>query len=340
MTERIIGIAQAGIANHGRTILNAIRDAGNLRLVSCYDINTVANEEVAKEFSAVAAKGYDELIENPAVEAVALVTPNHLHPEQIRKAAAAGKHIFVEKPVTNTTAEAQEAISVARNAGVVLMVGHNTRRRQVFRRAKALLGEGRIGKIVAVEANLSRPAGLQAGLPAWKADRKTCPLLPMIQLGIHFVDTIEYLLGPVHRVGCFATNVAMPTDAYDSTAAILQLKSGIPVALTSYYVSADEYFLRVYGTEGTIHCLPLTLQLDLLEKGERKETIHEDHSSEGARSYIHQMREFAECIVLNKQPETGGEGGLRALAVIEAMVRSVEHQVIVEVDEILKESAS
>ena len=243
----------------------------------------------------------------------------------------------MDKPITNTVAEAREAVDLATNSGVILMVGHNTRRRQVMRRAKALLTEQRIGQIVAVEANLSRPAGLQAGLPAWKADRRTCALLPMMQLGIHYVDAVEYLLGPIERVSCFAANIAMPNQVFDSTAAILQLKSGIPVSLSSYYVSADAYFIRIYGTKGTIHCFPLKLRLDLLQDGEPKETIEENFSSEGAESYILQMREFGECVLRGVQPETGGREGLRALAVIEAMVKSVENHLVVELNDILKE---
>jgi len=337
MTEKKVRIAQAGIANHGRTIVNATRDAGNLQLISCFDINMAANEQVAKEFGATAAAGYDQLVNDPNVDAISLVTPNHLHLEQIRKAIEAKKHIFVDKPITNTVAEAHEAIGLAKQAGLILMVGHNTRRRRVFRRAKALLTEKRIGDIVAVEANLSRPAGLQAGLPAWKADRRTCELLPMMQLGIHFVDTVEYLIGPIERVSCFAGSIAMPNQAFDSTAAILQLKSGIPVSLASYYVSADAYFVRIYGTQGTIHCFPLKLRLDLLQNGEPKETIEEDFSSEGAGSYILQMREFGDCVLRGVQPETGGDQGLKALAVIQAMVTSVEHHSVVELNDILKE---
>jgi UDP-N-acetylglucosamine 3-dehydrogenase len=335
MTETKVKIAQVGIANHGRTIVNATRDAGNLRLISCYDINTAANEAVAKEFGAIAAAGYDQIVEDATVDAVSLVTPNHLHLDQIRMAAARKKHIFVDKPITNTVAEAREAIAIAQRAGVVLMVGHNTRRRQVFRRAKALLAERRIGDIVAVEANLSRPAGLQAGLPAWKADRRTCALLPMMQLGIHFVDAVEYLIGPVERVSCFAVNIAMPNEVYDSTAAILQLKSGIPVSLTSYYVSADAYFVRIYGTQGTIHCYPTKLRLDLLKNGEPNASTEEEFNSEGAGSYILQMKEFGDCVLRGMQPETGGEQGLRALAVIEAMVRSVEQRAVINLSDIL-----
>ena len=335
MTEKILRVGQAGIANHGRTIVNAIRDSGNLQLVSCFDINATASDKVAKEFSASAKTSYDELVNDPGIDAVALVTPNHLHADQVTKAVKAKKHIFVEKPIANTVLEAQEMIAQAEGAGLVFMVGHNTRRRLVFRRAKELLNQKTIGQIIAVEANLSRPVGLQPEMPAWKADRKTCPLVPMMQLGIHFVDTVEYLIAPVVRVSCLAAHIAMRNEALDATAAILQLESGVPVSLTSYYVSADTYFVRIYGTKGTIHCYPLKLQLDLLENGNFKESIHEDYSSEGAGSYILQMREFGECVLQGTKTETGGTEGLRALAVIEAMVKSAEKHTVVELSDIL-----
>ncbi|MBI3787712.1 MAG: hypothetical protein HY276_05575, partial [Ignavibacteriales bacterium] len=155
------------------------------------------------------------------------------------------------------------------------------------------------------------------------------------QLGIHFIDTISYLLGPISRVGCFAANIAMPGSALDSTTAILQLASGIPVSLTSYYVSAETYFLRIYGTEGTLHCAPTKLRLELLKNGEFHEANEEDFSAEGAESYILQMREFGECVLSGKKPETGGEEGLRALAAIEAMVKSVSTRSIIEIKSIL-----
>lgn len=334
MNTRKVRIAQAGIASHGRTILNAIRESGNLELVSCFDINISASAQVAKEFSIKVASSYEAMINDPNVEAIALVTPNHLHAGQLRKAAAAKKAVFVDKPITNTVAEGLEIISLMNNAGLPLLVGHNTRRRRVFRRVKTLLNENRIGKIIAVEANLSRSAGLQAGLPAWKADPSISALLPMMQLGIHFIDTISYLLGPISRVGCFAANIAMPGSVFDSTTAILQLSSDIPVSLASHYVSGDTYFLRMYGTEGTLHCAPTKLRLELLKNGEFQEAMEEDFSAEGAESYILQMREFGECVLSGKKPETGGEEGLRALAVIEAMVKSVNTRTIVDVKDI------
>ena len=335
MNSRKIKIGLVGVANHGNTILHAIQAAGNLQLVSCYDTNLVASQHVEKEFGVRVASSFDSLVADPQLDAVALVTPNHLHAEQAKNAAATGKHIFVEKPISNSISEAKEMIATLRKAGLVLMVGHNTRRRRVFRRAKEMLQEGKIGAIVAVEGNLSRPAGLQPDLPPWKGDPIKCALLPMTQLGIHLIDTAAYLLGPLKRVSCMAANIAMPGAVYDATAAILQFDSGVLFALTSYYVSPDAYFLRIYGTRGVLHCCPTNLRLELTDHEGPKDVIEEDFHQEGAESYELQMREFGDCIINKREPETNGEVGLQALAVIEAMAQSVAHSAIVNIRDIL-----
>ncbi|MEW6510947.1 MAG: Gfo/Idh/MocA family oxidoreductase [Bacteroidota bacterium] len=335
MTATRVRIGQVGVANHGATILNAIQAAGNLSLVSLFDTDAAACSAAANATGARIATGFDDLVNDPGIDAVALVTPNHLHCDEVIAAARVGKHVFVEKPIGNTIAEGRAMIAAMHEARMTLMVGHNTRRRKVFRRAKELLDQGTLGTYVGVEANVSRPAGILPGLPTWKADPARCPLLPMMQLGIHFVDTIAYLLSPVRRVSCLASNVAMPGGVFDATAALLMLDSGIPVVLSSYYVSPDAYFLRIYGTRGLLHCGPTSLRLERVEGGVTTGTTDEDFSTEGAESYILQMREFGECVLTGRAPETGGEEGLRALAVIEAMTQSVARAAVIDVQSLL-----
>jgi predicted dehydrogenase len=333
--KKTVRIGLVGVANHGNTILQAIIKSPNLELVSCYDINTEAMENVAHRYQVKAMPDYDALVADETLDAVALVTPNHLHLEQVRKAAAHDRHVFLEKPVANTVAEAKEIIRIMRDAGRIVSIGHNTRRKKTYRKAKELLMSGVIGKVVGIEANLSRSVGLE-GIPGWKADASTCPLMPMMQLGIHFVDTIRYLVEPIRAVSCIAGRIAMTGNVYDTTAALLHLSSGIPAVLSSYYISPDAYFMKIYGTHGIIHCTNERLRLEVTAD-HKKFTVTEDHfPEEGMSSYIEEMTEFAECIRHNTEPETSGEVGLEALAVVEAMVRSVETGRIISVDEILQ----
>jgi len=326
-----VKIGLVGVANHGKTILTAINAAENLELFACFDINGTANAQCAAEHGCTAYDSYEALLANPDVDAVALVTPNHLHAAQIEAALNAGKHVFVDKPITNTIEEGKRVLEQSRKESKILYVGHNTRKRRVFRQSKTLLDAGAIGKVVAIEANLSRSVGLTDEMPAWKADRKNAPILPMTQLGIHFVDVATYLLGPVSRVSCFARTAALDGTAYDTTTAILELANGVPVSLNSYYVTPDTYFYRIYGTTGVIECGLAEVRI---RRTDGKVELHE-LGNEGLESYELQMEEFGTCIVQGTRPETGGEEGLHNLAVIEAMIRSIDSGKSIYIDDIL-----
>ncbi len=339
MKDQKIRIGQVGITNHGVTILNAIRESSTLQLVSVLDIRTDEAERVSRELGIKQAKDYDEILRDPAIDAVALVTPNQLHARQVEKAVKAGKHVFVEKPLAGTIAEAKKMIARTKKAGLVLMVGHNTRRRRIFRRAKQILESGQLGTIAGVEMNISRSAGLSNDVPSWKANPRTTPLLPMTQLGIHFVDVLHYLFQTTTAsVSCFAANTAMSRGVLDSSTAILQLASGVPVALSSYYVIPDLYSVRIFGTGGILSCSESGVSLDLLRDGSLQRTSTEDSAGEGLASFVEEMNEFGECVRSGKKPETGGKEGLEALAVVEAMVRSVKTKRIGNVSSILRRS--
>jgi len=335
MKNSTIRIAQVGVKNHGQTMLRAATETGNLLLISLFDTDVQAAEKAAKEYNVPVSQSYNDILHNRQIDAVSLVTPNHLHAEEVLKAAEAGKHVFVEKPMSMTVSEGHEMIAAMQKAGLVLMVGHNTRRRRVFRRARQLLLENRIGKIVAVEMNMSRPAGIQPGLPEWKGDPEKCPLLPMTQLGIHFIDTIEYLLAPIQRVTCLATSMIMAGGVLDTCCALFQLSNGTPVTLSSSYVTPDVYFVQIYGTEGILRCNSLSLKLDRFEKNGTSNVTDESFETEGAESYVLEMRDFGECILTGKRPETGGIEGLRAVAVVEAMLKSLQTKCVVEINEIM-----
>lgn len=327
-----VRVGIVGVANHGRTIVTATAAARNLTLAACYDINPEANKACAEEFGCTAHDSFEGLLADESLDAVALVTPNHLHAAQIEAAFSAGKHVFVDKPLTNTVAEGKLSIAQAEAAGKVLYVGHNTRKRRVFRRIKALIDEGALGTVVAVEANLSRIVGLTPEMPAWKADRANAPILPMTQLGIHFVDVATYLIGPVARVSCFARTAALAGTAFDTTSALLELENGVPVSLNSYYVTPDTYFFRVYGTKAVVECSPLEVRI----RHVNGQTDLQDMGNEGFESYQLEMEEFGDAVLEGIRPETGGPEGLHNLAVVEAMLRSIDTGNIISVDDILK----
>lgn len=314
MKSKKVKIALVGLGGHGKTIRNAIKLCPQITVIACYDINEKIVQEVSEEFNCKGFSNYDELLTYPDIDAVVIITPNFLHFEQAKKALLKGKDVFVEKPITVSVTEAEEILRISREKGLIVQVGHNTRKRKVFRRAKEIIEKNLAGKIVFFEANISMSTGL-GEFPEWKRDKGKCPLLPMTQLGIHFVDTLSYLFGDIAEISCLARNAYLNVE--DSTVSILKFSNGIIGTLSSSYVVPDTYEITIHGTEAVVKCYLNKIQI---QKSNNNHLIYV--FDETIESFVEELCEFAYCVIERKKPEVDAEVGLKNLKVIEAMIQS------------------
>ena len=337
MNKSKLNIALVGVANHGRTILRMIRACDKLVLRSCYDIDSEASLKVASETGCKAKTSYDALLADPELDAVALITPNFIHLDQAVKAFDAGKHVFIEKPLATNVREGRLIVEAADRAGKILQVGHNTRKRRSFREARRFIESGELGEIVSVYANMSFDFGLTKDVPEWKKQKDKCQLLPMTQLGIHFVDTLQYLIGPISLVTCVQRSAFMRNkkgeSVTDSVAATLSFENGVIGAIQSDYVSTSTYAIVVSGTNAKITCGDNSILLEKRQAGKiETETLSAAEKLDG-ESYFAEIEEFADCVLTGQTPEVDGQSGLRNLAVVESMLESAETGRIVSVAE-------
>lgn len=334
-----VNIGIAGVANHGQTILRAIGGCENLELKACFDVNAEAAAETARKTGCKRLSSYDDLAADSEVEAVALVTPNFVHLEQAVKALESGKHVFVEKPFAMNVEEGKRIIEAARQSGKILQVGHNTRKRKVFREAKRLVESGELGEIVSVYANMSFDFGLTKAVPEWKKQKDKCPLLPMTQLGIHFIDTLEYLVGKIKSVSGVQRSAVLKdkngNPVTDSVAAVLSFENGVIGSIQSDYVSPSTYTIVIFGTKAKITCGDTEITLERPSAGTTVKEVLPAFERIDGESYFAEIAEFAECILDNRSPEVDGEVGLRNLAAIEAMLLSAESGRAVEISRVV-----
>ncbi len=331
-----VKVGIAGVNNHGRTMLTAIRECQALTLVSCFDVDADAVRKTAGEYGCVPVGSFEELLAS-GIDAVVLVTPNYLHGQQVREALAAGKHVFVEKPLTPDIAEGREILDMLVRSKAIVQVGHNTRKRAVFRKAREIVERGVLGRVVSCHAHFSYDAGLHAGLPSWKLDPTLCPLLPLPQLGIHFIDVLQYLVAAIHEVSCFARSAVMKDengrDIVDSTVSMMRFRNGVTGTLHAHYVVPFTFEVALYGTRANLVCHEDSLSSTSTGDFEFEEEIIPVDEPPYA-SFIAELREFAECIRHNRTPEVDAETGLRNVAVVEAMKRSVVEGRTIKVEEV------
>ena len=310
------GVAILGTGMWAPQLAAAAQRAG-LRVVACYSRDEARRNAFAERFSCLAAGRPEEAIGHPEVEGVIVATPNDAHEEHTRACAELGRHVFVEKPIADTVEAGERMRDACLDAGVALMVGHAFRRLGAARRTKQLIDESALGRVVLAEANMSLPGSFKTG--AWRAERGRNPGGPVMQLGIHHVDTLIHWLGPVRRASGRFTHVHASADIDDLGVVTLEFDAGALGVVSGSYVSPKTLSLRLFGTEAVLDyrtdfsVWPDAPALDsvtsLTLDGEPVRFEERDMLAE-------ELDEFGRCIRGEEVVETGASEGLAALAVV------------------------
>jgi predicted dehydrogenase len=147
-----------------------------------------------------ASSDWRAIIARDDIDIVDIVTPPNSHREIALAAIAAGKHVFCEKPITNSAAEAAEMTEAGRAAGVRTQVGFNYRHTPAIRYIKKLLEDGTLGQPLQFRAHYLQDLGFVAGDLGWRSKKSTGGSGASGDIGSHIVDIAEYLLGDVASV--------------------------------------------------------------------------------------------------------------------------------------------
>ncbi len=330
-----VKVALVGIRGYGDAIAQALIKCDKLELLSCYDILEDIKNEFAEKHRCYPARDLQEIVNDPEIEGVIIITPNHFHRDQVLLTASKGKHIFVEKPISNTIPEAKEMIEACRENKVLLAIGHNTRRFGGHRKMKELLDQGVLGKVIMAEANFSHNGGLRLTPDQWRYYDKWCPSGPLLQLGVHQADTLRYLLGDIEEVTSFFAHLATPAENNDVTLVLLRFASGPLGYLGSNYVTPSLFYVNLYGTRANLYCEDGN-KLYIKEVGsDRRRRI----PTEEIDTRSEELTDFAESIRSFAKPEVSGEEALLALAVVRAAIKSNECRIPISISEVLNDES-
>ncbi len=209
-------------------------------------------EEFAAEHGLPIATDYEAALTDPAVRAVVLATPHSLHPAQIEAAAAAGKHVFCEKPLALDAGDAARAAASCRDAGVVLGVGHDWRYRPAMVEIKRMIETGELGTVMQVEANYSHDVLADVPPDTWRADAAEAPVGGMTGMGVHMTDAYIGLLGEVREVHARLSDRVLGRPSGDTVAVSLEFANGALGYFGTTMVTAYLWHIRVLGSNGYV----------------------------------------------------------------------------------------
>ena len=241
-----------GLGWWGRKMITVLKAAGeHLDVVVAVEPNPAARE-FCEEHGLALTTSYEEALARPDVEAVVLATPHSMHEGQIEKAAAAGKHIFCEKPLAMTKAGAEKAVQLCRKAGLVLGMGHERRWEPPVAEMIEAAARGKLGRILQVEANFSHDKFLNLDKSNWRLDASQAPAGGMTATGIHLTDLAIKLLGPARDVRVVCENLASAIPQGDTMSAHIRFRNGgsayVSATLATPFISR----FAVFGTKGWI----------------------------------------------------------------------------------------
>jgi predicted dehydrogenase len=326
-----VRLASVGLGWWGSELADAAARSGRIEIVSCFARSVDARAEFAAKHGSRTAGSIDELLDDPEVEGVIIATANQSHRPLIEQAAAAGKHVFVEKPFTNTVEDGLAAVAAARDGGVLLQVGHQRRRTAAKRRIKAMLEAGELGDVETVVTQQSIPNGFKMPEKAWRWDPEQSPLGSMTSLGVHKIDTMHYLVGPIRSVFAF-TRAGRTRPIDEATVLAVEFDSGALGTLTTSFFTPVVNDTAVFGTGGAAYSTAGGAQMRL--QG-RDDAVAEDVVLEPIDPVVDQLAAFAAAIRGEAPVEVDGEAGLAVVAVMEAAVESAASGRAVEVAEVM-----
>src|SRR5712671_1552337 len=326
-------VACIGMGWWSDVLADAMQRSKKLKIIACYTRSEEKRRVFAAKYGCKAAPSYEAILEDRAIEAIVNTTPNDAHLETTRAAAAAAKHVFLDKPIANSVSEGRAITEACRKAGVVLALGYQRRRESHFRWIREQIDAGAFGKLVNAEANISRDRLGQIDLSSWRYTAAGMPGGVMLQIGIHYADVLEYLLGPVKAVNGRFAQLVLPGDNPDVASLVLEHESGALSTLNASYASASEYYLmNIYGREATAF-FDFHEGLRLLRRGAEKAQKVPLKKND---PIVDELEEFALAVRGECEPEMDGERSTRSLAVILAGIRSAKEARRVEVSEVLK----
>jgi predicted dehydrogenase len=325
-------VACIGMGWWSDVLADAIKRSGKIEIAACFTRSEDKRKKFAAKYGCLDSPSYEAILADRDIEAIINTTPNDVHLETTRAAAAAGKHVFLDKPIANSVSDGRAITEVCRKAGVVLALGYQRRRESHFRWIRRQIDDGVFGKLVNAEANISRDRLGKIDLSSWRYQAAGMPGGVMLQIGIHYTDVLTYLLGPIRAVTGRSAQLVLPGDNPDVASLLLEHESGALSTLNASYASASEYYLmNIYGKEATAY-YDLHNGLRVLKRGQEKVT---DVPCGKNDTFVEELEEFAVAVRGGAQPETGGDAATVSLAVVRAGILSAREGRRVEVAEIL-----
>ena len=320
MTKNGWGLIGAGRTADERILPGINAYAGN-KLIAVVSRDQARADAVAGKFSAQHAyTSYDDMLRNPDVTVVSIHTPNSLHAGHVIAAARAGKHVFCDKPMATSAADAEHMVMECKKAGVRLGVNFHYRFMPCFIETRRVIASGEIGEVQIVQIEARSPGGR---FTTWRGDPVMAGLGTTMSTGVHIYDTLRFLLSS--EIATVSAFFDTPRGIMEmANMSMLEFSNGV-IAQVSVHEKAPFPYndFVIHGNKGRITGKGLTrsrmggeLQV-MTADGKTRSTEFPVTDAHGAS-----VAAFSKALADGREPDPSGLDGLRSAQLTDAMARS------------------
>ncbi len=323
-------------------------DNPDCKLAAFYNPSRQRAEDMAAKYGGKVYDSAEELLADPEIDAVSVCAANYAHAELAIKALKAGKHVLCEKPMATTIEDCEAMAEAARESGKFLMIGHNQRLAKAHVKAKELIDEGLIGKILSFRTTFGHGGpetwSINPGKGTWFFDKKRAAMGAMADLGVHKTDLIQFLTGQrvVRTTARLTTLDKRGEDGEligvdDNAVCIYELSGGAFGTMTASWTfyGAEDNSTILYGTKGIMRIYDdpaHSIVVKLADGEERTYDVEQIQTNDNqTRSGVIDL--WVDCLKNGRAPEISGESALSAMRAVFASIRSSELGASVEIPE-------
>jgi predicted dehydrogenase len=250
----MIHAAIAGLGRWGRALTEAADGHDRLKLIRAVEPAMDGARAFCARHELMLTDDLDTVLADSRIAAVLLATPHSLHPAQVIACAAAGKHVFCEKPLALHRADAARMFEACRTAGVTLAVGHNRRFWPAMRALRDIVAGGELGTLLHVEGHNSNENS-QSITAGWRLSPEESPGGGLTGAGLHVLDGFVSMLGPVRQVYAQLTSREAGPPPLDTAVLALQFVSGVTGTLSTVRATPFYWRVHVFGSKGSAEVL-------------------------------------------------------------------------------------
>ena len=316
----MLNTAIVGLGWWGKTLVKAAHDFGApLRFVRGVTLEPDTVRDFAAERNIAIGTSIEDVLADKSIQAVVLATPHTKHRVQVEAIAAAGKHLYCEKPFALSKADAQAALDTCKRAGIVIAVGHHFRLMPSMRVLAELKDAGVFGTIMHAEGNYSHDWLASYPADSWRLRPEESRAGGMTGMGIHVLDCFRDLVGPMKRISALSKARALKLATGDTTSALVEFENGATGTLATTMKTPFDWRIAIYGENCRAESVSETRAI-VRYAGKEPEVIDRPPDNHLGRNLDY----FAKAVLGQGAFPIPPAGILQTAAALEAVFKSVD----------------